>query len=99
MVDFSRVYIQKVAKKESSCLSSNRFWRIYPESFVLQKIYLPLLVSVFEELSDEKGIFQIGVQNQLIFQKIPSLKKIRQFENFKNLSSWIQFLERISTYK
>ena len=66
---------------------------------MLQKIYLPLLVSVFEELSDQKGIFQIGVQNQLIFQKIQSLKKIRQFENFKNLSSWIQFLERISTYK
>ena len=50
-------------KKESS----NRFWPISPEPYGLQKIHLPLLASVFKQLSDNTEIFQIGAQNQLIF--------------------------------
>ena len=46
-------------KHESSCLLSDRFWCISPEPFELQKIFLPLLASLFEELSDRKRIFQI----------------------------------------
>ena len=42
-------------KKESRCLWSYRFWLISPESFELQKIFLPLLTSVSEKLS--AGIF------------------------------------------
>ena len=56
-------------KHESSCLLSDRFWCIYPEPFELQKIFFLLLASLFEELSDEKGNFQIGAQNQLILRK------------------------------
>ena len=47
-------------KHESSCLLSDRFWSKSPEPFELQKIILPLLPSLFEDLSDRKGIFQIG---------------------------------------
>ena len=49
-------------KKKSSILLINRFWRISPEPFELQKIYLPFLALIFEELSDGKGIFQIGAR-------------------------------------
>ena len=49
---------QKFPNKESSSLSSDHFWRISPEAFELQKISLPLLPSVFEELSAEKRNFQ-----------------------------------------
>ena len=41
-------------KHESSCLLSHRFWYISPEPFELHKIFLPLLASLFEELSDRK---------------------------------------------
>ena len=44
-------------KHESSCLLSDRFWCISPEPFELQKNFLPLLASIFEELSDKKIIF------------------------------------------
>ena len=46
-------------KHESSCLLSDRFWCIF----------LPLLASIFEELSDRKGIFRIGAQIHLILRK------------------------------
>ena len=39
---------------ESSCLLSDRFWCISPEPFELQKIFLPLLASLFKELSGRK---------------------------------------------
>ena len=56
---------------ESSCLLSNRFWRIIsPEPFQLQEIYFPFLASVFEELSVEKEILQIGQQNQLFLHNM-----------------------------
>ena len=83
-------------KYESSCLSSDRFWCISPEPFELQKIFLPLLASLFEELSDRKRIFQIRAQIHLILRKAlifqrksQLLKKIRHFEKFKNFFSWI----------
>ena len=41
-------------KHESSCLLSDRFWCISPEPFELQKIFLPLFTSLFDELSDRK---------------------------------------------
>ena len=42
--------MQKLAKKkESSSFLSNLFWLKSPEPFELQKIYLLLLASVFEE--------------------------------------------------
>ena len=44
-------------KHESSCLLSNCFLCISPEPLELQKSYLRLLVSLFEELSDEKQFF------------------------------------------
>ena len=44
-------------KHESSCLLSDRFGCISPKPFELQKNFLPLLASLFEELSDRKGIF------------------------------------------
>ena len=59
---FSYRYYSDSQKHESSCLLSDRFWFIYPEPFELQKIFLPLLASLFEELSDEKENFQIGAQ-------------------------------------
>ena len=46
-------------KKESGSFLSNCFWLISPEPFELQKIYLPLLASVLEELSAGKENFQI----------------------------------------
>ena len=56
-------------KHESSCLLSDRFWCISPEPFELQKTFLPLIASLFKELSDKKGIFQIGTQIYLILRK------------------------------
>ena len=44
-------------KYESSCFLSDRLWCISPEPFELQKIFLLLLASLFEELSDKKGNF------------------------------------------
>ena len=44
---------------ESSCLLSDSFWCISPEPLDVQKIYLHLFVSVFEELLAETRIFQI----------------------------------------
>ena len=83
-------------KHESSCLLSDRFWCTSPEPSELQKIFLSLLASLFEELSDRKGIFRIRAQihlilwKTLIFQrKSQLLKKIRHFEKFKNFFSWI----------
>ena len=83
-------------KHESSCLLSDRFWCICPDPFVLQKIFLTLLASLFEEFSDRKEIFQIGAQIHLILRKTLTfqrksqlLKKIRHFEKFKNFFSWI----------
>ena len=83
-------------KDESSCLLIDRFWCISPELFELQKIFLPLLASLLEELSDRKGFFQIGAQTHLILRKTrifqrksQLLKKIRHFEKFKNFFSWI----------
>ena len=41
-------------KHESSCLLlSDRFWCISPEAFELQKIFIPLIASLFKELSDK----------------------------------------------
>ena len=45
-------------KHESSCLLSDHFWCISPEPFELQKIFLSLLASLFEELSGEKEFFK-----------------------------------------
>ena len=53
------LFYSDLQKHESSCLLSDRFWCISPEPSELQKIFLPLLASLFEELSDRKGIFQI----------------------------------------
>ena len=39
-------------KHESSCLLSDCFWCISPEPFELQKIFKPLIASLFKELSD-----------------------------------------------
>ena len=50
-------------KHESSCLLSDRFWCISPEPFEQHKISLPLLGSILKELSDIKGIFQIGAKH------------------------------------
>ena len=47
-------------KHESSCLLSEFFWCISPEHFELQKDFLTLLASLFKELSDKEGIFQIA---------------------------------------
>ena len=83
-------------KHESSCLLSDRFGCIYPEPFEVQKQFLPLIASLFEELSDKKEFFQIGAQNHLILRKTlifqrksQLLKKIRHFEKFKNFFPWI----------
>ena len=83
-------------KHESSCLLTDRFWCISQEIFELQKIFFPLLASLFEELSDKKEMLQIGAQihlilrKKMIFQrKSQLLKKIRHFEKFKNFFSWI----------
>ena len=83
-------------KHESSCLLSDRFGCISPEPIDLQKILLPLLASIYEELSDRKDIFQIRAQIHLILRKTlifqrksQLLKKIRHFEKFKNFFSWI----------
>ena len=83
-------------KHESSCLLSDRLWCISPEPFQLQKIFFPLLASLFKELSDRKRIFQIGAQIHLILRKTlifqrksQLLKKINHFEKFKNFFSWI----------
>ena len=56
-------------KHESSCLLSDRFWCISPELFELQTIFIPLIASLFKELSDRKEIFQIGAQIHLILWK------------------------------
>ena len=56
-------------KHESSCLLSYYFWCISPEPFQQHKIFLPLLGSIFEYLSDKQGIFRIGAQIHLIFRK------------------------------
>ena len=93
----NKEYYSDLQKHESSCLLSDRFWCISPEPFELQKIFLTLLASVFEELSDKKKkIFQIGSQIHLILRKTlifqrksQLLKKIRHFEKFKNFFSWI----------
>ena len=89
-------YYSDLQKHESSCLLSDRFWCISPEPFELQKIFLPLLASLFEELSGKKEIFQIGVQIDLILRKTlifqrksQLLEKIRHLEKFKNFFSWI----------
>ena len=83
-------------KHNSSCLLSDRFWCISPEPFEVQKIFLPLLALLFEELSDRIIIFQIGAQIYLILRKTlffqrksQLLKKIHHFEKFKNFFSWI----------
>ena len=56
-------------KHESSYLLRDRFWRISPEPFELQEIFIPLIASLFKELSNRKGIFQIRAQIQLILWK------------------------------
>ena len=56
-------------KHESSCLLGDCFSCISPEPLELQKSYLRLFASLSKELSDEKRIFQIRLQNQLIFAK------------------------------
>ena len=45
------------------------FSRVSPEPLELQKSYFHLFASLSEELSVEKRIFQIRLQNQLIFSK------------------------------
>ena len=61
-----------------------------PEPLELQRIYLHLFASLSEELSDEKIIFEIRSQNQLIFsnpglpEKRRLLETIRRFEKLKN---------------
>ena len=55
-----------------------------------------MIASLSDELSDEKIIFEIRWQNQLIFtktlfclKKSKLLEKIRHFEKIKNVFSWI----------
>ena len=62
-------------KHESSCLLSDRFFVYMSGTFELQKNLFPLLASLFEELSDRKGIFQIGAQIHLILRKTLSYQK------------------------
>ena len=65
-----RTYVYSDSQKhESSCLLSDCFSCISPEPLELKKSYLHLFASLFKELSDEKRIFQIRLQNQLIFAK------------------------------
>ena len=66
------------------------------EPLELQKSYLHLFAFFCRELSDEKRIIQIWLQNQLIFakndvlsEKSKLLEKIRHFEKIKNFFSWI----------
>ena len=76
-------------KNSSSCLLSDRFWCISSEPFELQKIFLPLHASIFEELSDKKGIFQIGAQIHLILRKTLIFQRKSQLfpQNRVNLCS------------
>ena len=77
-------------KHESSCLLSDFFSCISPEPLELQKSYFHQFASLSEELSDEKRIFQIRLQNQLIFAKtLFCQKKVSYFETFKNVFAWI----------
>ena len=46
------------------------FSHISPKPLEVQKSYLHLFTSLYEELSDEKIIFQIWSQNQQIFAKL-----------------------------
>ena len=72
-----REEIQWVTKNTSSCFWNLFFSRIFPEQFELQKSYSHLFASSSEKLSDEKIIFQIQLQNQLIFAKsLFSQKKV-----------------------
>ena len=68
VLDSTALY-SDLQKHESSCLLSDLFCCISPEPFELQKIFLPLLASLFKELSDRKDIFQIGAQIHLILRK------------------------------
>ena len=68
VLSFTLIYSDS-QKHESSCLLSDCFSRMSPEPLELKKSYLHLFASLFEELSDEKIIFQIQLQNQLIFAK------------------------------
>ena len=56
-MEFLKLIYSDSQKHESNCLLSDRFWCIYPKPFKLQKIFLPLLASLFEELSDKKRNF------------------------------------------
>ena len=64
IIRFSRIHNLDIysdsQKHKYSCLLSDRFLCKSPEPFELQKIFFPLLASLFEDLSDRKGIFQIG---------------------------------------
>ena len=54
---------------ESSCLLSDCFPCISPEPLELKKSYLHFFASLSKELSDERIVFQIRSQYQLIFAK------------------------------
>ena len=61
--------LQSVTKIHIYLFFKYFFWRISPEPLELQKIFLLLFASLSEELSDEKIVFEVWSQNQLIFAK------------------------------
>ena len=67
--DIYRPHTVNSKKTRTPCFSTLRFSRISPEPLDLQKIYLHMFISIFEELSVGTRIFQIRWHNQLILAK------------------------------